>query len=51
MLSDFLKQRLQIFLPGKPVLPGGTRVIELPKPDKAPATGMAAKLNFVEAQP
>jgi fimbrial chaperone protein len=33
------------------ILPGGTRVIELPKPDKAPASGVAAKLNFVEAQP
>jgi fimbrial chaperone protein len=30
------------------ILPGGTRVIELPKPDKAPAT-LSAKFNLVEA--
>jgi fimbrial chaperone protein len=30
------------------ILPGGTRVIELPKPDKAPA-GLSAKFNLVEA--
>lgn len=32
------------------ILPGGTRVIELPKPDKAPAQ-LSAKFNLVEAQP
>lgn len=30
------------------ILPGGTRVIELPKPDKAPAA-LSAKFNLVEA--
>lgn len=33
------------------ILPGGTRIIEIPKPDKAPATGLTAKFNLVEAQP
>lgn len=33
------------------ILPGGSRVIEIPKPDKAPATGLTAKFNFVEAKP
>jgi fimbrial chaperone protein len=32
------------------ILPGGTRVVELAKPDKAPATGLTAKFNLVEAQ-
>ena len=32
------------------ILPGGTRVIELPKPGKAPATGLSAKFDFVEAE-
>jgi len=31
------------------ILPGGTRVIEIPKPDKAPAT-LAAKFTLVEPQ-
>lgn len=33
------------------ILPGGTRVVELAKPDKAPATGLSAKFNLVEAAP
>ena len=32
------------------ILPGGTRVVELPKPDKAPAD-LNAKFNLVEATP
>ena len=32
------------------ILPGGTRVVELPKPDKAPAE-LSAKFNLVEATP
>ena len=32
------------------ILPGGTRVVELPKPDKAPAE-LNAKFNLVEATP
>lgn len=31
------------------ILPGGTRVVELPKPDKAPADGLTAKVNLAEA--
>lgn len=30
------------------ILPGGTRIVEIPKPDKAPAT-LSAKFNLVEA--
>jgi fimbrial chaperone protein len=33
------------------ILPGGTRVIELPKPDKAPAEALTAKFNLVEVKP
>lgn len=32
------------------ILPGGTRVVELPKPDKAPAEGLSAKFNLVEVK-
>jgi fimbrial chaperone protein len=32
------------------ILPGATRIIELPKPDKAPAEGLTAKFSFVEAK-
>ncbi|MEQ1754255.1 MAG: fimbria/pilus periplasmic chaperone [Micropepsaceae bacterium] len=33
------------------ILPGGSRIVEVPKPDKAPSTGLSAKFNFVEAKP
>jgi fimbrial chaperone protein len=33
------------------ILPGGTRVVELTKPDKAPAEGLIAKFNLVETKP
>jgi fimbrial chaperone protein len=33
------------------ILPGATRVVELAKPDKAPAGGLTAKFNLVEAKP
>lgn len=32
------------------ILPGATRVIELPMPDKAPSQGLNAKFNLVEAK-
>jgi len=33
------------------ILPGGSRVIDLPKPAKAPAAGLSAKFDFVDVTP